>query len=1056
MTTKLLPKKSYNLNSRYSNINSLPKIGSSSIKNISRKKPILFQSSSLPDFYTRNYDKYLEKINQRNKRTSKLISEQELNNILYTLKKFYSDVIDINRKKNEKITYLKKTLNYEEDKLNQLKEFQDIELPDEKISVKNFNELKVSKTQVEKQLKNLLKEKQNLDDLIKNESEYFRTIEYMCEEENNRFKEIKQETNIIEERINNVAHYQKMIDNNINKEKIKNNEEKIIEDKLKKGKELLDLISLNQKIKNENIDKMILNKEKGVEELKDKLLEIKRQNKIDNIEYQNDIKNKIERAKEFYEFQKIKEKNIIEIVYCLFLIENYIIYEEHFDKKKIMNSKEYKILSNNKILRDNNKEQGIHISKINIIKNQEASPIIGNIKIQEDKSDNINKIDPKTNKDEKEESIKRDEDEKDQVRDSGIFITNLKKKLTLKDEQLNALKLEKESKENEIENKTSYSTKNKKSNFLNFMSNKEIKKVHFENNKKENISFNNIDIVDTNKIETSKVDNKIEVKENNNLEENFPLNDKNITDNLFEELKEKLSNIKITKKILFDYNSKLTSKSNSIKNLSNKLHKKEIELQDKRLLYFEKVISVIQENFTIFKQLMKLNPEINKFIQKNKEFIYGIKTKNKKEKIKELNKRLNPIYDTELNNQDNNKYEIDTKINDNLELLTKSLNKIIISTKDFFFKCNDYFGQIKEIVENIYNSEKNHIEKREKKGNKNEDNIKYENYKMIGDIMKVISDEDNQLNELIKKIEIKIIDNKENFINYLKSLINYSQINEELKKIFDIKELNKDLLYIFYKDNNEESKKIKKLYYKQFKLKGLPQLETEFYFLNNYENSLEQIKKIKKIVDNIENDEKLLNYISRKTSKMRKKTKEIIRLSSINSTTNKNINFRDTQKNNNILDGFNTISHSSQKDTLYSELEFMTKGKIDEDDILDNNTKKRLTKIKKRRTNSIEESVVNKLYSPFLHKTEYLRKLNKNMKGIKSLSTLNCQTNYILRKRKDEVDNTTNQMYIYNNSLINHDKLSIQTYNSLVNAAMEIQNEYKYDKNFLNSKLIYS
>jgi hypothetical protein len=78
------------------------------------------------------------------------------------------------------------------------------------------------------------------------------------------------------------------------------------------------------------------------------------------------------------------------------------------------------------------------------------------------------------------------------------------------------------------------------------------------------------------------------------------------------------------------------------------------------------------------------------------------------------------------------------------------------------------------------------------------------------------------------------------------------------------------------------------------------------------------------------------------------------------------------------------------------------------------------------------------------------------MKGIKSLSTLNCQTNYILRKRKDEVDNTTNQMYIYNNSLINHDKLSIQTYNSLVNAAMEIQNEYKYDKNFLNSKLIYS
>ena len=118
--------------------------------------------------------------------------------------------------------------------------------------------------------------------------------------------------------------------------------------------------------------------------------------------------------------------------------------------------------------------------------------------------------------------------------------------------------------------------------------------------------------------------------------------------------------------------------------------------------------------------------------------------------------------------------------------------------------------------------------------------------------------------------------------------------------------------------------------------------------------------------------------------------------------------------------------------------------------------KKKIKKIIKRRANSIEESIVNKLYSPFLKKTIYLRKLNKNMKGIKSITTINCQNNYILKKRIDEVDNTTNQMYIYNNSLINSNKLSIDTYNSLVKSAMEIQNEYKYDKNFLNPNLIYS
>ena len=167
------------------------------------------------------------------------------------------------------------------------------------------------------------------------------------------------------------------------------------------------------------------------------------------------------------------------------------------------------------------------------------------------------------------------------------------------------------------------------------------------------------------------------------------------------------------------------------------------------------------------------------------------------------------------------------------------------------------------------------------------------------------------------------------------------------------------------------------------------------------------------------------------------------------------MNFRNTKKSF-IFDGFKTIFHSTQKDTSYSELEFMTNGKIDEDDIPDNNTKKRIKRIIKRKTNSIEESVINNLYSPFLKKTEYLRKLNKNMKGIKSMTTINCQSNYILKKRKNDVDNTTNQMYIYNNSLINSDKLSIQTYNTLVKSALDKQNEYRYDNNYLNPNLIYS
>ena len=77
------------------------------------------------------------------------------------------------------------------------------------------------------------------------------------------------------------------------------------------------------------------------------------------------------------------------------------------------------------------------------------------------------------------------------------------------------------------------------------------------------------------------------------------------------------------------------------------------------------------------------------------------------------------------------------------------------------------------------------------------------------------------------------------------------------------------------------------------------------------------------------------------------------------------------------------------------------------------------------------------------------------MKGIKSMTTLNCQTNHTLKKRKSEVDILTHQMYIYNNPLINPDKLANQTYNSLVGLAVKKYHKYKYEKNFLNPNLIY-
>ena len=246
------------------NLPNLPNVKTSSTKKF--KFPNLYKSSSnffsrnnqkkelnndfSTDFYQRNYDNYLSKINRRNKfYISKLMTETELNSLLYKLKSYYSDVLTINNKKEESLILLKQNLNIEQFKLNQVIEFQDIELPDEKISVRNFNELKLTKSEVEQQLKDLLKEKQNLDELLKNAGEYFKTIEYMCEDEKNRFMEIKKETNVIEERIHNVNQYQRIINYNLGKDKIKNEEEKEINTKLKQDIDLVEKVNMNQKKK---------------------------------------------------------------------------------------------------------------------------------------------------------------------------------------------------------------------------------------------------------------------------------------------------------------------------------------------------------------------------------------------------------------------------------------------------------------------------------------------------------------------------------------------------------------------------------------------------------------------------------------------------------------------------------------------------------------------------------------------------------------------------------------------------------------------------------------
>ena len=1061
-----------------------------------RQKDRKFDSTS--DFFLRNYDNYLSKINRRSKfYNSKLMTETELNNLLYKLKSYYSDVITINNKKEESLILLKEALKFEQFKLNQVIEFQDIELPDEKISVKNFNELKLTKNEVEKKLRNLLKEKQNLDELLKNAGEYFKTIEYMCEDEKNRFMEIKKETNIIEERINNVNQYQRIVDYNLGKDKIKNEEEQEINMKLKQDIDLVEKVNSSQKKKNENLDKIIFEKEKEIEELKNRLIQLKKQNRKENDLYQNDIQQQIDKAKEVGEAQKIREKKCIEIIYCLCLIQNYFINEENFNRQNMQSSSEYKLLSNNKF--------DITITKKN---RKESNAKLLNSPTHSEKNENIKyKLDDGDTKyciKEKEEKIKDEKNEKEKIID---FIKH-NKKMSLKNVDFALLELQKEYEEKNKEEKRPNSTKNKKhTDLIDYMYKIEEKKGNFniigdENKNKENEIISNIneEIKSPNEAEEKKP------KDNNNINmvntfsptnknnktisstqtNNFYNTKKSVLDiPTLEELKEKFESIKINKETLFNYNSKLTSKLNFFKTQFDQFHSKELLLEEKKNLFHKKATQVISEDYLTFNQLAKIKPEIKDFFIKNSELINEIKHENKKNKLNEINKEIkqsNPVSNVNCLDNTKNIYQIDDQLNNNANLIISSSERIIMANKNFFIKCNDYLKQIINTIDIINNIDKKENEKKkninnnnennenvsdlESKENKEEKNDSNAEIKVDPEFTKMFTEENEQLEKLLKKMEENIPNNKKDLVKYITQLINYSQKNEELSGLFDIDELNNDLLFHFYKDI--ESKKIKTQFYNQFQLKRFPKLKDNFNHFTIYlEPTIKHIKKIIKIIKEAENNNNLTNIINIKNNKFQKKLKDTSKLNNLSTKNvaknaneqqdsidlqneiNEKLNLRYLSRlpnNNRIFQGFGT--GTSQKDTSYSELEFMGGGKIDEDDILDNQVEKKEKKIVRKRVNSIEENIVNKLYSPFLEKTWYLRKLNKNMKGIKSMTTYNCKANHTLRKRTGEVDIITHQMLIYNNPLINPNKLADPTYNSLVKLAISTQNMYKKDKRF--------
>ena len=314
--------------------------------NLSNRNSIA--SNSFNDsFIQRNYINFLEKAKITFSRTNtNILSKTDLETILFNLKKNYNLITTVTEQRNHELNNLTNNLEKEEEKLNKLIDFKEIELPDEKISLRKLGDTNMTKEQLRNHLFELLNEKRSLDEQVNEANEYTKTIEHMIVVEKKRLRLMQEETNQMTEKMNNFNKYNKLIKENLQKTKLKNHNFSTLSEQLDKNIELANNIINENNEKNKILENKIINKEEKVDSLRQTIDFMKQQNKEDFIKYKEEHFEKISKSKEDQEEKIRKERKYVDIIYCLYVLQKYFIEQDSYIAHLLQTSKEYNAIIN--------------------------------------------------------------------------------------------------------------------------------------------------------------------------------------------------------------------------------------------------------------------------------------------------------------------------------------------------------------------------------------------------------------------------------------------------------------------------------------------------------------------------------------------------------------------------------------------------------------------------------------------------------------------------------------------------------------------------------------
>ena len=904
--------------------------------NLSNKNSYISNSGN-DSFIQRNYQSYLEKSKTALGRSNtKILSESDLATILFNLKKNYNLIMTVTEQGNLELEHLNNTLEIEEEKLNKLIDFKEIELPEEKISLRKLGDTNMTKEQLRNHLFELLNEKRGLDEKVNIAKEYTKTVEYMIAGEKKKLRKMQEETNQIQEKLNNYNKYNVLIKENLQKTKLKNNNYLDLSKQLQNNIDLANNIINDNNEKNKTLENRIINKEEKVDSLKQTIDFMKQQNKESFLKYKEDNYEKISRTKEEQEEKIKKEKKYIDIIYCLYILQKYFINQDIFSFNYLLSSKEY-----NSIINDN-----YEISLKDPLLEDQFSILKEKSKLMDDSSLNEN----------------------DRIRNNSLLY------------------------------------KSSKDIFRKFNKNKTFMVQNLKSSK------------------------------------NVLPKSQNITLN---KLKEILNDINFSKDEIFDYISKLSAKIALYQYNLNNLHGKEISLNDKKHNYFDRVKKIISENYLNFEELTKNNSRFESFLYNNEIFINEMKLKNREKNLNEINKRLNTKLESnetsmsnmsKLTKEEKEKYEQELKLRLNKEQLLNNANESYKKANDLILKMGYFFDNILEAMNNISNTIQNIIKSSKFE---NDENSKNE----FSGFLNSVENEKEKIVEFKNK-NVEEVKNDSNFyIEYIKKLIEYNK-NILIEKM-DEKDLEKNLLKVFfYKDDIFEKNdgiKINELAFEQFtnssKISNQYDIFYHFYTLSD-----QTMKIVKSIIDFIKNNENFINKYESKKLSSDKSSKSIISNSNnllVSIISNAKAKLKASNPNKKLILKNKQILNEKEKND-----EFDSVWVEDKDTSIETKSVKNEEKLFKNKFNHIEKNIMNHLYKPSFEKTTYLRKLNLEMKNIKSLTLNNSKYNFVMNQKKNEIHSMSQQMLIYNNPGIHPNELSNPMYNN-INSMMIQKRQFK-------------